>query len=307
MASPYLLLIVALPVLAESPLPVRLGTVVEFPAAPEIDGVLDDACWVTASALDDFTCVMTREGAPDAEVSARAGYDARALYVAIRCGEPLMEEALAIAGSGDPFNECVEMFVDANHDRHTYRQFRLGVTGAMEHRRGSVAEEAPWRAAVARGTGGWTAEIAVSWSLLGARPETGQAIGFNLNRIRMGTSPAEFACWAPTPEGFHAPDRFGVLVMGGYDAWVRRAAGGTVGGMGRRIREMIERYPESTRALRDRAGELDAYVDVTERYARMARDEASALAAWAGLAMELEEAQELYRAVRLAVIEGEFR
>lgn len=279
----------------------------EVAAAPEIDGVLDDVCWASSPVLDGFVCVMTKGGPPDAAITALAGYDARALYIAARCAEPRMREALAIAGSGDPFTECIEMFVDANHNRHTYRQFRLGVTGAMEHRRLLVVEEAPWRAVVVREAGEWTAEIEVPWSLLGARPEPGQAIGFNLNRIRMNTSPAEFACWAPTPEGFHAPEKFGDLVIGGYDAWMRRTAEGRIGGIARRTGEMIDRYPESTRAIRERVGELDAYADITDRYAGMARDEASARVAWAALAREIEGAQALYRAVRLAVIEGEFR
>lgn len=287
--------------------PPRLAAALEVSSPPLVDGKLADACWADLAALDRFSCVITKSGRPVAQTRARAGHDAKHLYIGAWCTEPRMKEALAIAGGGDAYSESVEVFVDGNHDRHTYHQFRVSITGATEHRRGQALAEASWRAAVGREEHGWTVEMAIPWSLLTVKPAPGAVMGFNLDRIRMNTAPAEFICWAPTPEGFHAPAKFGDLVLGSYDGWLGRHARERVAGIRGRTLDMIKRFPASTRGLRDRAAEWSPQTGAIAAPTGSIRTETDALAALAALKKELQRAEETYRAVRLAVIEGEFR
>ncbi len=292
---------------AQDAIPPRLGLARAVAAAPRIDGTLDDPCWAGLAVLDRFGCVMTKSGPPDAAIGARAGYDARHLYIGVRCDEPRMDQALALANSGDPYNEAVELFIDGNRDRHTYSQFRVAITGAAEHRRGMEPVETTWPAAVARDARGWSAEIAVPWSLLGVTPERGAAVGLNVNRIRMNPVPGELVCWAPTPESFHAPAKFGDLVLGSYAAWLDRLSGERVAGIRQRTLAMLERFPVSTRELRNR---VHAWAEQTRPGAAAASGvdtERAAMAALTAVTTSLQRAEETYRTVRLAVIAGEFR
>jgi hypothetical protein len=132
-------------------------------------------------------------------------------------------------------------------------------------------------------------------------------MGFNVDRIRMHVQPAEFSCWAPTPESFHAPMRFGDLVLGDYAAWLRGYTGDELATITRTVQALLERYPTSTSRLRERAAGLPALPGRIRKHADSARDEASALAALERIEQGIQRARAIAAEVRLAVIDGEFR
>jgi len=255
-----------------------------------------------AGRLDNFTCVITKTGAPEADVRGYVSYDNVNLVVGIDCAEPHYDAANELAQAGDPFNEAVELFVDANNDHHTYRQFRVSMLGNREYRLGMALTEAAWQAVVARTEAGWQVTISIPWALLGVTPKPGLVIGFNLNRIRMNTDPAEFACWAPTPVSFHTPAEFGDVVLDDYDSWLNSLARDRLADWQRRTAALFEQYPESTDGAVDH---LAALQQVTAYHG--IDSEAAALDALGRLSEGLEQAEALYRETRLAVIAGEFR
>src|SRR5688572_17686457 len=67
------------------------GTVdpVKFPAAPLIDGRLDDEVWSRAARISDFRQVQPGDNAaPSQSTELLIGYDRRALYLAFRAADP---------------------------------------------------------------------------------------------------------------------------------------------------------------------------------------------------------------------------
>jgi hypothetical protein len=57
-------------------------------AAPAVDGRLDDAAWSKATALEPLGPLASGPDKLSAETRAQVLYDEKALYVAVRCGEP---------------------------------------------------------------------------------------------------------------------------------------------------------------------------------------------------------------------------
>src|SRR6185436_1435108 len=57
-------------------------------SAPVIDGELKDQAWESSSALEPFVIIGDTQTAAKGQTVARATYDTRALYVAVRCEEP---------------------------------------------------------------------------------------------------------------------------------------------------------------------------------------------------------------------------
>ena len=69
-----------------------LVTAYRAPAAPVLDGKLDDACWQAASVCGPF--LSAGGGALDARSQAYACWDAEYLYVAFECFDRYLEPAL---------------------------------------------------------------------------------------------------------------------------------------------------------------------------------------------------------------------
>ena len=289
--------------------PLRLLAAARMPKAPKIDGKLDDPCWrvpITAR----FTCVLYRKGRAEAQTQVRAGYDDTHLYVAIRCDEPRMIEAVKVIGAGaEVYGESVEVFIDANLDRGTYQQYRVAIDGQTELRVGFGVAQAkvPWRAAVNREAYAWAAEIAIPWKLIGDAPESGGRLGFNVTRTRMNVRPVELSCWSNTQGGFHAPARFGDLVTGSYAIWLKKHALMRIVSLQKEIDEMLSEYPASTKNLRNKASALVTIIQDAERYPTVARNEDAALAVFELISREIARAETIHDQVRLAVINGEFR
>jgi hypothetical protein len=201
----------------------------KFAAAPVVDGKLEEGCWREpagdepparqAGRLDRFMDLPGQQFA-EAQTVARVGYDSEALYLGVRCDEPLMDRVRATAepGSGRVWtDDCIEVFVDLRGDGKAYAHLIVNAAGVTQDnlpRERGV--EYTWRAATYRGPDYWSAEVRVPLRDLGAttEPAAGQAWRLNLCRSRV-TKP-EASCWSPTlaPGNFHVPERFGVLVFG---------------------------------------------------------------------------------------------
>lgn len=230
------------------------------PVPPALDGRLDEACWRSAEQTPPF--VMIGGGPAPVETRGRLCWDARALYLAIVCHEPLMATLTDRLQRGlvAPMEESVEVFIDSDYDQFTYLQFRVGVQGERDTHRGNDPEDrltSGWQAAVSREADHWTVEAAVPFALLAAKPSQGALWGLNLNRQRCLKPDGMWTCWSDTKGGFHSPARFGHLVFDGYARWLPSHFGVQARETGDELTKLARRYPQGASSAGDQLPALD--------------------------------------------------
>ncbi len=178
---------------------------------PALDGRALAASWRSAAGTGGF--VVAGGGAVAAPATrAYVTFDDRALYVAFRCTEPDPSRPRGfVRPPGDRAfeDDCVQVFVAPEdilkapeakinfggyqgaydnwyRDISAYYEFTVNCMGSTTQARNDVRDWAvPWTAAVQRGKGEWTAEIAIPFSALGVTaPKTRTIWGLNLFRMR---------------------------------------------------------------------------------------------------------------------------
>jgi hypothetical protein len=210
------LLLLAAPLHAAEMLPTPVATAGITDTPPTIDGALDDPCWRSAVVLRGF---VKLDGstlyAPDTE--ARVCWDAERLYVGVRCSESQMKSIKVEMKDRDDRvwrDDCVEIFIDANHDRSSYYHFIVNAIGTVydERQPGNADWDGDVQAAGSRGEGEWVAEMSIALADLGG-VKAGDLWGFNIARERHATGGTELSAWSPTYGKFLVPERFGELVL----------------------------------------------------------------------------------------------
>lgn len=183
---------------------------------PAIDGSLDDPCWQAAAVLGSFVELdASRLSAPATE--ARVCWDAANLYVGVRCDEPNIKALKVQMKARDDAvwrDDCIELFIDTNHDRTSYYHFAVNALGTVwdEQRPGSADWNANVQAAGGRGEDAWTIEVAIPLADLGGAAP-GDRWGFNVGRERQASGSNELSAWSPTYGKFLVPERFGELLL----------------------------------------------------------------------------------------------
>jgi len=208
---------------------VRTLCVPQVSTAPVLDGVLDDPCWTVAAVADQF--VRSNGSALAAtETVGRVVYDADALYIGIRCAEPLMANLVTNSREPGPNvwqDDCVEVRLDPRRDRKTSLQFIVNALGVRQDNllgEGGLTRTR-WSAGAHRGADFWSVEIRIPWADLDVTPpRPGDAWGFNLNRERRPVR--ETTGWCATPAGFHQAERYGDLLFGRGEVEVTRVEPG---------------------------------------------------------------------------------
>lgn len=192
--------------------------------APVINGRLDDACWREIEQTRPFVC--TGGAAAPNDSRGMACWDARNLYVGFICAESMLADIRKKKADGllQPFDESVEIFVDADHDHFTYVQFRVDIVGNRDTRIGQELDQTMdkrWSGAAAEGQSQWTAEAAIPWELVTKRQPTEKTVwGLNLNRCRLFRPEGKWTCWSDTKGPFHSPERFGHLIFFSYSTFL---------------------------------------------------------------------------------------
>src|SRR5689334_313681 len=117
-----MLLMAAAAVLA----PTRVAT------APRIDGVLDDAVWVTIPAATGFTQSFPHDGeAPSEPTTVRVAYDDDNLYVAIDCEQAAPRVVRLARRDRDVDGDRVAIDLDTSHDRRSAFHFQVSAAGVL--------------------------------------------------------------------------------------------------------------------------------------------------------------------------------
>jgi len=201
----------------ESPKP-RLR-VVPCGKAPEIDGRLQDEAWAKAPRASEFYDFNSTDRNKN-RTTALALYDSQCLYLGVECVVP--DDG---RDAGAPLSDAaIEIFLDADRDYTTYKQFMLYSRGEPQEYAcikepfcGAFHADPDWspryRSAVGSQRGTWCFELAIPYRILDtSAPKPGQAWSFNL--VRSGTHEhPEPATFVPMYKSYHEPHRFALLVF----------------------------------------------------------------------------------------------
>lgn len=174
------------------------------PDGISVDGKLDEAAWLTATAVTDFVQGEPVEGAPPTQrMEVRFLYDNTALYVGARMYSPGggIQAPLSRRDDGAQ-QESIQVFLDTFHDRRT--AYMYGVTAAgvrldrfhpTDNRDDEVSTYDPvWRARTEILADGWTAELWLPFTQLRFNPGDERVWGLNIRRYVPTTN--EEVYWA---------------------------------------------------------------------------------------------------------------
>ncbi len=197
----------------------RQVTIPVWDRSPEIDGEIGSGIWRSAARLEPFT-VNTGKGKPKMRTDVLIGTDGAELYIAATCHEDNMAHITAtVTQDGGQVwqDDCVEIFVDSNLDRSTFKQIIVNSLGTQGW---SGTMDSGWRSnsrvKAAHHEDSWTVEMAIPMAELGI---TGGQFGLNVCRERRPMETLELSCWSPTGGAFGQPSMFGIASIG--QAWLK--------------------------------------------------------------------------------------
>jgi hypothetical protein len=112
--------------------------------------------------------------------------------------------------------ECLEFFVDPNHDHDRYCQLGVNAAGSLyDSERANPVWNSESKAAAHLGKDSWSVELAIPWKALKVEPKPGAILGFNVCRDRYLGPNRSWSCWSQVNANFHDPQRFAHLVLSG--------------------------------------------------------------------------------------------
>lgn len=190
--------------------------------APRLDGVLDDADWARATAIDNFTQQEPREGQPATErTEVRLLFDGRTLYIGVHAfdSQPGALVATEMRRDSDRLvdEDNFQLILDTFNDSRNGYMFVTTPLGAKLEQQ--ISEEGEgnnragrnnsninrnwdgvWDVAARVTSDGWTAEIAIPFTTLRFSDAEQQSWGINFMRnIRRKN---EQVYWAPIPKAY---------------------------------------------------------------------------------------------------------
>ncbi|MCX7706222.1 MAG: discoidin domain-containing protein [bacterium] len=186
---------------------------------PVIDGDLEEL-WKNAAKIDTF---VTLKGKPISKqwTTVYLLYDDNALYIAFECRHPDISKMKTTCTKRDQeicLDDSVEIFIDPGRTKSDYYHFMINSNGvyydAFGYRAGSVYN-AEWNAEFPLKTkidkNAWYLEMALPYAIFDITPETGSIWGINFCRNMPGFADSLSQAF-PTIDGFHIPEKFGVIL-----------------------------------------------------------------------------------------------
>lgn len=233
----------------------KLLCAVRAPVPPRLDGVLDEACWQRAEALDDFLCLIPPSSG---RTTIRCAYDEQHLYVATECfvSQPdALTAGVAAIKAGPLYNPgwrqnwdgfqnrwSLELFLDPGPSLRNHYQLLYNAAGQI---RGGYLNDFthPFDPAPAFGLtvspGCWRAEMV--FPLQTAQPgalRPGMEWGLNFAR----NDDLAVALWRPITGAWNDPKQFGRLLIGDYAQWWEGAWTHGARADLRRLGSLVARY-----------------------------------------------------------------
>jgi hypothetical protein len=184
---------------------------------PAIDGRLDEICWQEANWVGGFDLVNF-SGAPKFSTKVLVAYDEFNLYVAFLCYDDMNHLSQDLQLGRDDWvwkDDCVEVFMDVNHDHRDYYHIITNRTGARYDEIGRLRAKSwdgNWQVGVGYASDHWTVELAIPFRDLGrGTPVPGEVWGINFAREHQ--SVPEFSSWTQSFFTFHQPRNFGHIIF----------------------------------------------------------------------------------------------
>ncbi len=172
----------------------REATIRRIPArmAPTIDGHRDDEAWSYATELEPVVGTMAMQGEVEATTIVHVTYDDSALYIAVRCMEPKMNELEIVGSNRDDsiwLGDSVDVFLQ-REEGDPYHHLIVNPANVRWDAKhvdvdADTSWNTDWQSATLTGDGFWNLEIALPWSALGWQtPTRGSTIRANICRQR---------------------------------------------------------------------------------------------------------------------------
>ncbi|MCK4307914.1 carbohydrate binding family 9 domain-containing protein, partial [candidate division WOR-3 bacterium] len=180
---------------------------------PQIDGYLDDTCWKESAYVEDFILV-DGSGYPAEQTKGYITYDDNYLYIGIECFDLHMDKLKTEEKQHDGnvwTDDCVEVFLDTNHDHLTYYHFIANALGTQYEEKNPerIGWNGAWEVKTTRNNKSWIAEIAIALKELELLPGHEKTWGINLCREQKYKK--ENSSLSCTFSSFHTPSRFADL------------------------------------------------------------------------------------------------
>ncbi len=192
-----------------------------------VDGVLDEKAWQTASWTGNFSMYNTTE-TPSQPTYTAVIYDDENIYFGFKCYDIRIGnlEAIATTRDGNIFSDnVVEIFLQPGGDVNT-PYWHLAANPASIQFDGIVTVGDPvtgynddrswdikWECPTSKHPDRWEMEIAVPWSELGVTPEEGDV--FFANFTRNAGAFGEMTSMVPIAGTYHSPERFARMTLTG--------------------------------------------------------------------------------------------
>ncbi len=192
--------------------PVRWGV--------ELDGRLDERTWEAADWMP--ANLHITDGAPaSVDTQFRLLYDRTHLYLGVRCDEPFMDrifDSVKERGGKVWKENAIEMIVTPPGEGALTYHLSINTLGTLYEKVYERKRVAEWhsevKAAVHRGEGFWSMEIAVPFASLGVDTVyPGEIWRGNLSRHRTTVRPFESSAWSATYDGINRAARFGCWIV----------------------------------------------------------------------------------------------
>ncbi len=177
--------------------------------APEIDGVLAESEWQTASPVLDFTQYDPDEGAPPTELtSVRILYDDHALYIGAICYDAHPELIVHQLSRRDRSTEAdrFALMIDSYADRQSAFFFSVNVSGVQSDgimtQAGIIYDNSwdeVWRVETNTYIDGWSAEFRIPFNALRFATDDPEAMTWGINFRRVIARKRETVEWVMVP------------------------------------------------------------------------------------------------------------
>ncbi len=198
----------------------QVFSVIKIDQAPQIDGRLTEGIWQQPPLIRRFFPLGGGLPVPETCVAWLAA-DNDALYVAIRCQEPFLQERiLKHTKKDEPVwqDDGIEIFLDPARTKDSYVQIIVSSAGVIMdgycqskiHGSLDVSWDSGTEAAVHLGQEEWTMEVRIPLAQLPITDPKAEW-GIHLARNQRGRNSAHLTCLEERIQGFNDLDRFAIL------------------------------------------------------------------------------------------------
>lgn len=171
----------------KKPFQARIYNTERITTKPNIDGLLNDSCWLTGNWSGDFIQWVPNEGGkPSQPTVVKVLYDDNSLYVAMRCYDSEPEKIMRKAGRRDELNgDMAGICIDSYFDHRTGFEFDMSAAGQKMDQiltnpsNGDSDWNAVWYGKVGMEDSAWVIEMEIPLSQLRFSNKDEQVWGFH--------------------------------------------------------------------------------------------------------------------------------